>query len=303
MDGMTTLLVFGLGYSSRAVIRAAGERYSRIVATVRSPERAAAMTAAGVEGHAVTVLPFDGTSVPEELAEAMASSDELLVSVPPDETGDPVLKACAAALGAHPPGAIAYLSTVGVYGDHQGRWVDETTECRPVSQRSVERLEAEQAWAAFGKAHAVPVAILRLSGIYGPGQNALVNLARGTARRIVKPGQVFNRIHVDDIAQAVLACFDQRYDGIVNVTDDQPSPPQDVVAFAAELLGLPVPPDIPFEESGLSEMGRSFYGECKRVSNKRLKGELSVNLRHPNFTVALRALAAGGDGRHRQEFR
>jgi nucleoside-diphosphate-sugar epimerase len=300
---MTTLVIFGLGYSSKAVIRAAGGRYARIVATVRSPERAATMTAAGVEGHAVTVLPFDGSSLSAELADAIAAADEVLVSAPPDETGDPVLKACAAALAAHPPEAVAYLSTVGVYGDHGGRWVDETTECRPVSQRSVERLEAERAWTAFGQTHGVPVAILRLSGIYGPGQNALVNLARGTARRIIKPGQVFNRIHVDDIARAVLACFDQRYDGIVNVTDDQPSPPQDVVAFAAKLLGLPVPPDIPFEQSGLSGMGRSFYGECKRVSNKRLKGELNVNLRHPNFTVALRALAAGGDGRHRQEFR
>jgi nucleoside-diphosphate-sugar epimerase len=303
MDRMTTLLIFGLGYSSRAVIRAAGKRYERIVATVRSPERAAAMSALGVEGQAVTVLPFDGSSLSAELTEAVAAADEVLVSAPPDATGDPVLKACATALAAHPPAAVAYLSTVGVYGDHEGRWVDEETECRPVSQRSVERLEAERAWTAFGKAHGIPVALLRLSGIYGPGQNALVNLARGTARRIIKPGQVFNRIHVDDIAQAVLASFGKRYSGVVNVTDDEPSPPQDVVAFAAELLGLPVPPDIPFEESGLSAMGRSFYGECKRVSNKRLKGELSVNLCHPNFTVALRALAAGGDGRQTQEFR
>jgi hypothetical protein len=300
MDGMTTLLIFGLGYSSTAVLRAAGHRYGRIIATVRSPEKASAMTAAGVEGQAVTVLPFDGSGLSQA---AIADAGEVLVSAPPDETGDPVLKACSAALSAHPPKAVAYLSTVGVYGDHEGRWVDEETECRPVSQRSVERLHAEQAWTAFGAAHRVPVAILRLSGIYGPGNNALVNVARGTARRIIKPGQVFNRIHVDDIAQAVLAAFERRYDGIVNVTDDEPSPAQDVVAYAAELLGLPVPPDIPFEASGLSEMGRSFYGECKRVSNKRLKGELSVNLRHPNFTVALRALAAGGDGRQTQEFR
>ncbi|MBL8569367.1 MAG: SDR family oxidoreductase [Phreatobacter sp.] len=300
---MTTLLIFGLGYSSRAVIRMGGGRYERIVATVRSPERAAAMTAAGVEGHAVTVLAFDGTALSAELSTAIAEADNVLLSAPPDEAGDPVLKTCAEALATHPPKSVVYLSTVGVYGDHQGGWVDETTECRPVSARSVERLEAEQAWAAFGRANGAPVALLRLSGIYGPGSNALVNVARGTARRIIKPGQVFNRIHVDDIAQAVLASFEKRYDGIVNVTDDEPSPAQDVVAYAAELLGLPVPPDIPFEASGLSEMGRSFYGECKRVRNERLKGELSVNLLHPNFTVALRALAAGGDGRQRQEFR
>jgi nucleoside-diphosphate-sugar epimerase len=296
MDRMTTLLIFGLGYSSRAVVRAAGGRYARITATVRAAERAAALTAAGVEGQPIAVLPFDGSGMPDDLAAAIAAADDVLVSAPPDETGDPVLTACSEALAAHPPRSVAYLSTVGVYGDHQGAWVDETTTPKPVSQRSVERLEAEAAWTRFGQAHGVPVAILRLSGIYGPGNNALVNLRKGTARRIIKPGQVFNRIHVDDIGQAVLAAFAQRYDGVVNVTDDEPSPPQDVVAYAAELLGLPVPPDIPFEQSGLTPMGRSFYGECKRVSNKRLKGELSVNLLHPNFTVALRALAAGGDG-------
>jgi len=295
---MPHLLVFGLGYSSRATIRAAGTRYDRITATVRSADRAAALSAAPVEGHAVTVLPFDGSDVPEALAAAIATADDILVSAPPNPSGDPVLAACGSRLAAHPPKGIAYLSTVGVYGDHGGGWVDEETPATPSSIRSRERVEAEQAWQAFGRAHGVPVAVLRLSGIYGPGQNALVNLARGTARRIIKPGQVFNRIHVDDIAQAVLASFDKRYDGIVNVTDDEPSPAQDVVAHAAEILGVPVPPDIPFEQSGLSEMGRSFYDECKRVRNDRLKGELSVKLLYPNYRVALRALAAGGDGRH-----
>ena len=295
---MPHLLVFGLGYSYRATIRAAGTRYDRITATVRSADRAAALSAAPVEGHAVTVLPFDGSDVPEALAAAIATADDILVSAPPNPSGDPVLAACGSRLAAHPPKGIAYLSTVGVYGDHGGGWVDEETPATPSSIRSRERVEAEQAWQAFGRAHGVPVAVLRLSGIYGPGQNALVNLARGTARRIIKPGQVFNRIHVDDIAQAVLASFDKRYDGIVNVTDDEPSPAQDVVAHAAEILGVPVPPDIPFEQSGLSEMGRSFYDECKRVRNDRLKGELSVKLLYPNYRVALRALAAGGDGRH-----
>lgn len=293
---MTTLLIFGLGYSSLATVRAANGRYRRIVATVRSAERAAALTAQGVDGRPVTVLPFDGTRLSPELAAAIAEADHVLVSVPPDASGDPVLKLCQAALAARKPQAIAYLSTVGVYGDHQGGWVDETTTPKPVSPRSVERLEAEAAWTAFGKGAAVPVALLRLSGIYGPGNNALVNLRRGTARRIIKPGQVFNRIHVDDIAAAVLAAFDRRYDGVINVTDDEPSPAQDVVSYAAELLGLPVPPDIPIDQAGLSPMGLSFYGECKRVSNARLKGELSVKLLHPNFRMALRALAAGGDG-------
>lgn len=294
---MPHLLVFGLGYSSRATIRAAGTRYDRITATVRSADRAAALSAAPVEGHAVSVLPFDGSAVPDALAAAIASADDILVSAPPGEAGDPVLRAARDMLAAHPPKGVAYLSTVGVYGDHGGGWVDEATPAKPASIRSRERLEAEQAWQAFGEAHDVPVAILRLSGIYGPGQNALVNLARGTARRIIKPGQVFNRIHVNDIAQAVLASFDRRFSGIVNVTDDEPSAPQDVVEEAARILGVPVPPDIPFEQSGLSEMGRSFYDECKRVRNDRLKGELSVKLLYPNYRVALRALAAGGDGR------
>ncbi len=294
---MTHLLIVGLGYSSRAVVRASGDRYSRITATVRSPERAAALSATPVEGRSVAVLPFDGTAPSGDLASAIAEADHILVSAPPNEVGDPLLNACAGALAVHPPKSLVYLSTVGVYGDHGGRWVDEATEPKPVSPRSVERLQAERSWQAFGQVHDVPVAILRLSGIYGPGQNALVNVARGTARRIVKPGQVFNRIHVDDIAQAVLASFDKGYDGVVNVTDDEPAPAEDVVAFAAELLGRPIPPATPFEQSGLSEMGRSFYGECKRVSNKKLKAELSVNLLHPNFSVALRALAAGGDGR------
>lgn len=294
---MTHLLIFGLGYSSRAVVRAAPPGITSITATVRSPERAAALSAAPVEGRQVSVLPFDGSAMPEALADAIATADHILVSAPPDASGDPVLKACSGALAAHPPKSVAYLSTVGVYGDHAGGWVDETTEPRPASPRSFERLEAERAWQAYGAAYGVPVAILRLSGIYGPGQNALVNLARGTARRIIKPGQVFNRIHVDDIAQAVLASFARGYDGIVNVTDDEPSPPQDVITYAAELMGVAPPPEVPFEESGLSPMGRSFYGECKRVSNMKLKGELFVKLLHPNFKAALRALAAGGDGR------
>lgn len=292
---MKTLLIFGLGYSSQAVVAAAKGRYARIIATVRSPERAARLTASGLAGAAVTVLPFSGQAFSEDLDEALASADDVLVSIPPDAGGDPVLRAAEARMDATLVHAIVYLSTVGVYGDHQGAWVDEATPPRPESVRSHERLAAEQAWAAFGRNNGVPVTVLRLAGIYGPGQNALVNLAAGTARRIVKPGQVFNRIHVADIAQAVLAAFDKRLDGIVNVTDDEPAPPQDVIAFAAGLMGVPVPPDVPFEAAELSPMARSFYAECKRVSNRRLKSELGVNLLHPNFREALQALAAGGD--------
>jgi dTDP-4-dehydrorhamnose reductase len=297
MDAMTSLLIFGLGYSSLATLRAGSDRYAKVVATVRSPERASALTAAGMAGRPVTVLPFDGGGLSPELAAAIGEADDVLVSAPPDAAGDPVLKDCREALAAHRPRSVVYLSTVGVYGDHDGDWVDEDTAPRPVSPRSVERQEAEEAWSAFGRAHGVPVAILRLSGIYGPGNNALINLRRGTARRIIKPGQVFNRIHVDDIAAAAIAAFDRRYDGIVNVTDDEPSPAQDVVSYAAGLLGLPEPAAIPIEKAGLSPMGLSFYGECKRVRNQRLKTELAVSLAYPNYRTALDALAAGGDGR------
>lgn len=290
---MTDLVVLGLGYSAHEVV-ATRPQGTRVTGTVRSPERAAAMTT-----PEVTVLPFDGRSLDPRLEAALRSADVLLVSVPPgldgggtSGTGDPMLAAAGPLLATLPLKAIAYLSTVGVYGDHGGGWVDETTEPKPASPRSIARLAAERAWQGLGHAAGVPVAILRLAGIYGPGQNAIENLLAGTARRIIKPGQVFNRIHVADIAQAVWAAFDRRFDGVVNVTDDEPGPPQDVVAFAADLLGMPVPPDLPFETASLSPMARSFYAENKRVSNARLRHELSVNLKHPHYRSALLALAA-----------
>ncbi|MEI8144237.1 MAG: NAD-dependent epimerase/dehydratase family protein [Alphaproteobacteria bacterium] len=290
---MSSLLIFGLGYSSQAVVRANGRRYQPIVATVRSPDRAQALTDAGVEGSRVTVLPFDGSAPSKTLSDAIAASSFILVSVPPGDTADPVLTACGDLLAQAKPQSLVYLSTVGVYGDHAGAWVDETTECRPVSARSHARLSAERAWQDWGARASVPTAILRLAGIYGPGQNAIEQVRAGTARRIIKEGQVFNRIHVDDIAAAVLAAFAKSFDGIVNVTDDEPSPPQDVIAYAAEILGVPPPPEVPFEAANLSAMGRSFYSEVKRVRNDRLKLKLGVNLSYPNFRDALQALAAG----------
>ena len=191
---------------------------------------------------------------------------------------------------------IGYLSTVGVYGDHGGGWVDETAECRPVSKRSVMRVSAEQDWLELGQAIGRPVAILRLSGIYGPGRNALVNLADGTARRLVKPGQVFNRIHCDDIAGALWHLIDHNLGGIFNVTDDLPAPPQDVVAYAASLMGVTPPPEIPFETAQLSPMARSFYGENKRVANAAIKAA-GYNFRFPDYRVALDHMWADGNWR------
>ncbi len=265
-----------------------------------SREKAAAIAGAGIGGHAVEAFVFDGSEAPPQIGAALMDATALLVSVPPRESGDPALAQFADTIAGAPNlESIVYLSTVGVYGDHGGAWVDEATPAAPISERSRERLAAEHAWAALCARAGKPVAILRLSGIYGPGQNALVQLARGSARRIDKPGQVFNRIHVADIAQAIDACFARRADGVFNVTDDEPTPQGVPVAFAADLLGITPPPEIAFAQAakGMSPMALSFYGESKRVKNAKLKGELDVRLRYPTFRDGLRALFAGGEGR------
>jgi nucleoside-diphosphate-sugar epimerase len=227
-------------------------------------------------------------------------ADAMLVSIPPGQNGDPALAQFIETIAGAPHlETIVYLSTVGVYGNHDGAWVDETTPAAPVSMRSSERLNAEQAWASLGAHAGKSVATLRLSGIYGPGQNALLQVARGSARRIDKPGQFFNRIHAADIAQAIEAAFERGADGVFNVTDDDPTPQPVPVTFAAELLGVLPPPEIPFVEAvkNMTPMGLSFYGESKRVRNVKLKRELGVTLRYPTYREGLRALFAAGEGR------
>jgi nucleoside-diphosphate-sugar epimerase len=227
-----------------------------------------------------------------QLSDALSTADFVLVSVPPDASGDPILRTFRPDLAAAKPKSLVYLSTVGVYGDHDGAWVDEQTECRPTSRRSKERIEAEAAWQNFAEDAAVPLAIIRLAGIYGPGRGPFEKVRRGTARRIIKPGQVFNRIHVDDIATIASAAFERRGSGIFNGVDDEPSPPEDVLAYAAELLNLPAPPEVPFEQAELSPMARSFYGESKRVRNEKIKRALGVRLAFPTYREGLRAIAA-----------
>ncbi len=226
---------------------------------------------------------------------ALSEADHILVSIAPDEAGDPVLRHFAEDVAAAKPKSIVYLSTVGVYGDHGGAWVDEESECRPVSKRSRERVAAEDAWRQFTAETGVPLAVIRLAGIYGPGRGPFEKIKRGTARRIVKPGQVFNRVHVDDIAQIVEAAFAERADGIFNGVDDEPAPPQDVLAYAAALLGLPPPPEVPLESADLSEMARSFYGESKRVRNDKMKRELGVRLVFPTYREGLQAILEMGN--------
>lgn len=285
------IFIFGAGYSGRAFARQRPEGV-RIAGTTRSPDKFPSLEAAGIDPFV-----FDGHLTPEIRAR-LAETTHLIVSAAPGDDGDPVLNAAHDAIVHHMPALrwIGYLSTVGVYGDHGGKWIDETAECRPRPGRSQMRLDAEQAWHELGEEIGRPVAILRLSGIYGPGRNALVNLENGTARRLVKPGQVFNRIHVEDIAGALWHLGDGEYGGIFNVTDDEPAPPQDVVAYAAELMGVAPPPEIPFETAQLSPMARSFYGENKRVANAAIKA-LGYQFRFPDYRAALDGMWADGSWR------
>jgi nucleoside-diphosphate-sugar epimerase len=297
---MPTLFCFGLGYSASHYISQFGARFDRVAGTVRTREKAAAIAASRFGHHAAEAFVFDGATASPEMTAALMDADAMLVSIPPRESGDPALAQFTETIAGAPHlETIVYLSTVGVYGNHDGEWVDETTPPAPVSMRSSERLNAEAAWASLGAHAGKSVASLRLSGIYGPGQNALLQVARGTARRIDKPGQFFNRIHVADIAQAIEAAFERGADGLFNVTDDDPTPQGVPVEFAAGLLGTVLPPKIPFAEAAktMTPMALSFYGESKRVRNVKLKRELGVTLHYPTYREGLRALFEAGEGR------
>lgn len=279
------LFCFGYGFSARALAALLPD--AAIVATARSAEAAGELKSLGVEA----VL-FDGTA-PLPVG-ALDGISHVLASVPPDDEGDPVVRHCGEQLRA--AGSIrwvGYLSTTGVYGDHQGGWVDETTPLTPAGRRGERRVTAERQWLElFADRPGVSVQLFRLAGIYGPGRSQFRAVREGTARRLVKPGQVFSRIHVDDIAQVLKASIERPRDGAAyNLCDDEPAPPQDVVAFAAELLGIDPPPEVAFEDADLSPMARSFYGESKRISNTLIKEELGVRLRFPNYRDGLRAVA------------
>ncbi len=280
-----SLLNIGHGYSAaRLAASLAAEGWS-VAGTTRSAEKAAAMAAEGVR----PVLWDDAATMEAALVEAT----HLLVSLPPDAEGDPFLRHHRTALGRKD--WVGYLSTTGVYGDRQGGWVDETSALAPVNERSRWRVAAESEWLALA-GEGVPVQVFRLAGIYGPGRSALDRLREGRAQRVVKPGQVFSRIHVDDIVRVLRASMARGRAGEVwNVADDAPAPPQDVIAFAAGLLGIAPPPEISFDEAELSPMARSFYGESKRVDNRKVKEALGVRFAYPDYRAGLQAiLAAGG---------
>ena len=273
---MPTLLSLGHGYSASALARHLVARGWRIIGTTRSPERAMRLRAEGVEP----------LLWPADLGPALAEATHILCSAAPDAEGDPFLRA-APQIAQSRAGWVGYLSTTGVYGDHNGAWVDETTPLTPNSDRGRQRVLAEGQWLATG----LPVHIFRLAGIYGPGRGPFEKVRDGTARRIIKPGQVFGRIHVDDIAQVLEASIQRPNPGAAyNVCDDNPCPPEDVLSHAARLLGLPDPPAVRFEEANLGPMARSFYSESKRTRNDRIKTELGVRLLYPDYPAGLAAL-------------
>lgn len=291
-----SIFIFGLGYSASVFATQMLSIGWEVAGTTRSAQKARALRAAGF-----TPVLYNGK--PNATIEAkLKRADAVLVSIAPDVSGaepgaafggDVVLQGLGDVIKTKLKNSwIGYLSTVGVYGDHDGAWVSETTQCRPVSKRSRARVAAENAWLDAAKAAGLPLGIFRLSGIYGPGRNPLEKVARGAGRRIDKPGQVFNRIHVDDIATALMAAIEKRAGGLFNITDDEPAPPQDVVAYAAKLLDVEVPPLIPFEEADLSPMGRSFYGENKRVSNQKSKDVLGMQYKVPDYRTGMKCALA-----------
>ena len=275
---MTHLVCIGLGYTARVFAARMAARGWRISGTATSAESAADITALAYDA-----IRFDGTAPSDALRTALATATHLLVSAPPDRDGDPFLRHHASDL-APSLAWIGYLSTVGVYGDHGGAWVDETTPPAPVSARSRQRVDAERAWLDTARRSAIRTEVFRLAGIYGPGRGPLEALRKGTARAIVKPGQVFNRIHVEDIASVLAAAVDRpTAHAIYNVTDDEPAATPEVLAYAASLLELLPPPAIDFATADLTPMARSFYSECKRVSNARIKSALGVALSFPTY--------------------
>ena len=290
MSGDTKrILCFGLGYAAGHLAQAAASQGIAVAGTSRTEQGRADLAGRGYRAHR-----FDGQGPMGDIAAALAGTTHLLASAPPGEEGDPVLRhhqrdiaACATL------GWIGYLSSTGVYGDRGSGWVDEDTMPEPGSETASRRLAAEVAWLTLGALHGIPVHVFRLAGIYGPGRNALVQLRAGTARRIVKPGQVFSRIHVADIVAVLLASMARpRAGAIYNVCDDAPAAHADVVAHAAALLGIEPPPAEPFETVELSDAARRFYAESRRVRNRRIKAELGVALLYPTYREGLAALAA-----------
>jgi nucleoside-diphosphate-sugar epimerase len=284
---MSRLFAFGLGFSAQALAAQLAAKDWEIAGTARDVGRIGQLAERGYQ-----VVQYAGEAENSALPEVLRGTTHLLHSIPPGPEGDPVLAHYRDAIAALPGLEwIGYLSTVGVYGDQGGRWVDETAPPKPNSARTEARVEAEKAWLGFGQETGVPVQIFRLAGIYGPGRCVFDKLKAGTARRINKDGQVFSRIHVEDIANVLAASIARPQAGaIYNVADDEPAAPGDVVAYAAELMGMPAPPEVDFADADMTPMARSFYEGSRRIANQRIKSELGVKLRYPTYREGLAAL-------------
>ncbi|MBO6717050.1 MAG: SDR family oxidoreductase [Rhizobiaceae bacterium] len=284
------VLLLGAGYSAQEFARQIAGDAEWIAGTTRQAAGLATLEEAGI-----LPLLFDGREIVPALAAALSEATHLLHSAPPGADGDPLLRLLPESLAKAMPKLewVGYFSTVGVYGNHDGAWVDENSECRARSRRGIARIEAEKAWLDAGLEAGVQVAVMRLAGIYGPGRNAFTKLADGTAHRIVKDGQLFSRIHVADIAGFTRYLALSRAGGVFNIADDEPAPPQDVIAFAAKLMGVEPPPEIPFDEAEMSPMARSFYMDSRRVSNAKLRAS-GYALSFPNYRDALQAMWADG---------
>lgn len=284
---MAHLFCFGFGYTARALSDRLAAAGWRVGGTCRSPEAAAALAAAGL-----AAIPFDrARPLPRE---ALAGITHILSSIPPEAEGDPVLDLHGADIAALPGLAwVGYLSTTGVYGDRGGAWVDESAPLAPSGERGRRRVKAEAGWLKLWREEGVPVHVFRLAAIYGPGRSPFAALRAGTARRIDKEGQVFSRIHVEDLAAALATSIaNPRPGAVYNVCDDAPAAPADVIAYAAGLLGLPAPPLVPLAEAALSPMAQSFYADNKRVANALMKRELGVRLCYPDYRAGLAAILA-----------
>lgn len=281
------LFCFGYGYTARALARRLAADGWSIAATARDAEKAAAIE---TDGATPVLWSDDGLA-----AGALDDVDAVLISTPPNETGCPSFRAGADRLAGRAEEIrwIGYLSSNAVYGDHDGAWIDETSALFPSSPRAHRRVAAGADWTAFAVERALPLVIFRLPGIYGPGRSALDTVRQGRAKRIYKEGQVFNRMHVDDIAAALHASLkNPRADTLFNLSDDEPAPPQDVIEFACELLGVEPPPLVALENADLSNMARSFYADNKRVRNTLMKDRLDIVLQYPTYREGLRAIYA-----------
>ena len=286
--------IFGAGFSGKEIGRNLTKNGHDVWGTTRSQEKFSSLQKAGIKP-----ILFDGANLNESVKTALADTTHLIISIAParqenidqpDEIVDPVLHSLQdQGLKSHAPKLqwVGYLSTVGVYGNHDGAWIDEGTSVAPASERSRQRVRAEAEWMAIGEALNLPVGVFRLSGIYGPGRNALLTAENGKARRLVKKNQVFNRIHVGDIAMALSLAAAKKPAGAFNITDNEPAPPQDVVKFAHKLMDKTPPPEMDFETAELSPMARSFYGENKRVSNTKSKTDLNFEYAWPDYRTAL----------------